>query len=96
MENHLIIGAKITDKIQEHLNEVLPAQQFYFKDNNPEYLQIVRVEGERVIGKMAKPGIPVKEITLYAENVKSILKKICPDYGWSDMDVKVFAQTLIG
>ncbi len=96
MENHLIIGARITDKIQEHLDNVIPAYQFYFMDNNPDYLQIVRVEGERVIGKMLKPGIPVAQLLDYSHNIMSILKKICPDYGWSESDIKIFAQTLIG
>jgi hypothetical protein len=96
MENHLIVGAKITDKVQEHLDKVLPAYQYYFKDNNPEYLSIVRVDADRVIGKMLKPGISVAQLKDYAENVKSILKKICPDYYWGDSDIKVFAQTLIG
>jgi len=96
MENHLIIGARITDKIQVNLDACLPAHQFYFKDDNPDYLQVVRVEGERVIGKKAPPGLPVGQLADYAVNVKSILKKICPDYNWSDSDIKVFVQTLIG
>ena len=96
MENHLIIGAKITDKVQEQLDQCLPAYQYYFKENNPEYLQVIRVEGERVIGKKLAPGVPVSQINDYALNVRSILKKICPDYPWSDSDIKVFAQTLIG
>jgi len=96
MENHLVIGAKVSDKIQEHLDSCIPAHQFYFKDNNPDYLQIVRVDGEKVIGKMLKPGLPVTEVGDYADNVMSILKKVCPDYKWSQSDIKVFAQTLIG
>ena len=96
MENHLIIGARITEKLQEHLDKCIPAYHFYFRDNNPDYLQVLRVEGERVIGKKVSPGLPVAQISDYADNVKSILKKICPDYAWGDSDIKVFAQTLIG
>lgn len=96
MENHLIIGAKVTDKIQEHLDKCIPAYHYYFKDNNPEFLLIVRVEGERVIGKKVSPGLPVFQVADYADNVKSILKKIAPDYAWGDSDIKIFAQTLIG
>jgi hypothetical protein len=96
MENHIIIGAKVTEKIQEHLDKCLPAHHFYFKDDNPDFLQIVRVEGERVIGKKVEPGIPVNSLKDNADNVMSILKKICPEYKWSESDVKVFAQTLIG
>ena len=79
MENHIIIGARITNKIQEHLDKCLPAHQFYFKDNDPDFLQIVRVEGQQVIGKKVDPGIPVTSIKDHADNVMSILKKICPE-----------------
>ena len=92
----MIIGAKITDKLQESLDNCLPAYHFYFKDNNPDYLQIVRIEGERVIGKKLGPGVPVSQLNDYAENVRSILKKICPEYPWKETDIKVFVQTLIG
>lgn len=96
MENHIVIGAKITDKIQEHLDACMPAYHYYFKDNDPDYLQIIRVEGMKVIGKKVAPGIPASKLGDYATNVMSILKKICPDYNWSEADIKVFAQTLIG
>lgn len=96
MENQLIIGARITPKLQEHLDKCLPAYHYYFKDNNPEYLIVTRVEGEQVIGKKVSPGLPVNQLLDYAENVKSILKKICPEYALGDSDIKVFAQTLIG
>lgn len=96
MENHLVIGAKITDQVQEELDKVLPAHHFYFKEDNPDYLQIVRVDGQKVIGKKLTPGMPVNKLGDYAVNVKSILKKICPDHGWSDSDIKIFVLTLIG
>jgi len=96
MENHLIIGARITNSLQEHLDKCLPTYQYYFKNDDPEYLQIVRVEGERVIGKKVKPGLPASQVSDYAENVRSILKKICPEYGLKDGDIRVYAQTLIG
>lgn len=96
MENNIIVGAKISDKVQDQLDQCLPAYQYYFKDNNPDYLQIIRVEGERVIGKKLATGIPISQLNDYCSNVVSILKKICPDYCWSDSDIKIFAQTLIG
>ena len=96
MENHLIIGARISDKIQENLDHCLPAYQFYFKDNDPDYLSIVRIEGERVIGKKVGPGTSVAQVSDLASNVRSILKKICPDYSWKEADIKIFVQTLIG
>jgi len=96
MENHIIIGAKITDKVQQSLDKCLPAYHYYFKDNNPDFLQVVRVEGERVIGKTLTPGLPVSKLADYSENVLSILKKVCPEYNWGESDIRVYAQTLIG
>ncbi len=96
MENHLIIGAKVSDKVQESLDACLPAHEFYFKDSDPDFLQIVRVDGDKVIGRKVSPGLSVTQLNDYAVNVRSILKKVCPDYSWKDGEIKIFVQTLIG
>lgn len=96
MENHLIVGIKITDRIQEHLDKVLQAHQFYFKNNDPEYLQIHRVDGERILGKRVEVGCSFPTLEDYAANIASIFHKICPEYRLSPAEIRVYAQTLIG
>jgi hypothetical protein len=96
MENHLIVGVKITDRIQENLDKVLDAHQFYFKDNDPEYLQIHRVDGERILGKKLAAGAPFPTLEDYVVNITSIFHKICPEYRLTPSEIRVYAQTLIG
>ena len=96
MENHLIVGVKITDRIQEHLDKVLDGNQFYFKNNDPEFLQIHRVDGERILGKKLEAGIAFSTLADYVANITSIFHKICPDYRLTDSEIRVYAQTLIG
>ena len=96
MENHLIVGIKITDRIQEQLDKVLDAHQFYFKNEDPAYLQIHRVDGERVLGKQLDAGIAFATLGDYVTNISSIFHKICPDYRLRDDEIRVYAQTLIG
>lgn len=96
MENHLIVGVKISDRIQEHLDKVLDGNQFYFKTNDPEYLQIHRVDGERILGKKLAVGIAFSTLKDYVANISSIFHKICPEYRLSDAEIRVYSQTLIG
>lgn len=86
----------MNEKLQEQLDKCIPAYFMYFKENNPDFLQVVTINGERILGKRLNPGTPVNTLDDYAANVKSILMKICPEYRVADSEVKLFAQTLIG
>lgn len=96
MENHLIVGIKITEAVQEQLDRVLDAHKFYFQTDDPDYLQIHRVNGERVLGKKLQAGVAFATLQDYVANVNSIILKICPESRVNHSDIKVFAQTLIG
>ena len=96
IEQYLIVGVKITPKLQQALDRCIPAYQIYFKENNPEYLQIHNVNGEQILGKMLKPGVNLETLEDYVRNVRSIIKKICPDVNISESEIKIYAQTLIG
>ncbi len=96
MEHYIIIGVKLNDRLQEQLDKCLPAHYSYFKEDNPEFLQTVTVNGERILGKRLKPGTPVGMLNDYVANIRSILQKICPEYRLSESEVKIYAQTLIG
>jgi hypothetical protein len=96
MEHFLVIGVRLNDRLQEQLDKCIPAYHMYFKDNNPEFLQVVTINGERILGKRLKPGTPISMLDDYAANVRSILHKICPEYRVSESEIKLYAQTLIG
>jgi hypothetical protein len=96
IEQYLIVGIKINSKLQQSLDRCTPANQIYFQEKNPDYLQIYNLDGEQVLGKVLKPGASLELLADYAHNVKSIIKKICPGYNLPESDIKIYAHTLIG
>ena len=96
IEQYLIIGVKINARLQESLDQCLPTHHIYFQEKNPEYLQIFSLDGERILGKMLKPGANMDLLQDYVKNIKSIVKKICPQFSLPESEIKVFVHTLIG
>ena len=96
IEQYLIVGVKINVKLQEALDHCLPTHQIYFQDKNPEYLQIFNLEGNQVLGKVMTPGANLDLIHDYVKNVKSIIKKVCPQFSLPENEIKVYVHTLIG
>jgi hypothetical protein len=96
IEQYLIVGVKINNHLQEALDHCLPTYQIYFQEKNPDYLQIYNLDGEQVLGKMLKPGASLDLLADYVKNIKSIVKKVCPQFSLPDSDIKVYAHTLIG
>ena len=96
MEHFLVIGVRLNERLQEQLDKCIPAHYMYFKENNSDFLQVLTINGERVLGKQLGAGTPVNTLGDYAANVKSILMKICPEYRLTDSEIKLYAQTLIG
>jgi hypothetical protein len=96
IEQYLIVGIKINTKLQESLDHCIPAYQIYFQEKNPEYLQIFNLDGEQVLGKMLRPGVNMELLADYVKNIKSIIKKVCPQFNVTETEIKVYAHTLIG
>lgn len=96
IEQFLIVGVKINAKLRESLDHCIPAHQVYFQEKNPDYLQIFNLDGEQVLGKMLKPGATMDLLQDYVKNIRSILKKICPQFSVSESEIKVYVHTLIG
>jgi len=96
IEQYLIVGVKINSKLQDSLNHCLPAYQAYFQSSNPEYLQIFNINGEQILGKKIDAGANLDTLQDYVKNIKSIIKKICPELSLSEAEIKVYAYTLIG
>jgi hypothetical protein len=96
IEQYLIVGVKINAKLQEALDHCIPAYQIYFHEKNSDYLQIYNLDGEQVLGKMCKPGVNMEFLADYSKNIRSIIKKVCPQFSLPDSEIKIYAHTLIG
>jgi hypothetical protein len=85
------LGFKITSKLQEGLDKSSPNNKFYFKDNNPDFLQIITIESDKYIGKVVEQGMEYKKIEDVCRNIISIINKLCPDIPFSIDAIKLHA-----
>ncbi len=85
------LGFKITPRLQEGLDKSNPYNKFYFKDNNPELLQIITIGSDKYIGKIVEQGIEFKKIEDICRNIISIIHKLCPDIPISIDSIKLLA-----
>ena len=85
------LGFKISSKLQEGLDKCNPYNKFYFKENNPDYLQIITIGSDKYIGKVVEQGMEYKKIEDVCRNIISILNKLCPDISISIDAIRLHA-----
>jgi hypothetical protein len=76
MDKQLFVGMKISKQLQNGLDKPAPGTDRYFKQDNVEYLHIIHIGEERLIGRFLKDGFPVAEIDNVSRNVCSIIRLI--------------------
>jgi hypothetical protein len=89
-EQQLLVGIKISTKLQSQLDNPAPGTERYFKENNAEYLQIVTLGEDRVIGRFVKNGFPAGGINDVSRNVLSIVSLITRGDRIGDDSVHVY------
>ncbi|MBI2365918.1 MAG: hypothetical protein HYV01_13075 [Deltaproteobacteria bacterium] len=72
-DKRLFVGIKISTKLQSQLDSPAPGTERYFKENNTEYLQIMTLGEDRVIGRFVPNGFPIGDIGDVGRNVRSIV-----------------------
>ncbi len=92
MQAKPFLGLKITPKLQDGLDKCNPNDKFYFKDNNPDLLQIITIDVDKYIGKVLEQGIEYAKIEDICRNIISIIHKLCPDIPVSINSIKFFAS----
>ncbi len=74
--HRLFVGIKLSSKLQNDLNNPAPGTERYFKADNMDYLHIITVGEEKLIGRYLKDGFPAADIDSVSRNVCSIVKLI--------------------
>jgi hypothetical protein len=92
VSHSLFIGVELTDKLQEGLDASKPAMEIYFKHDDPEYLLIRTIAGQKLIGRQVKSPLPCKDLDNLQRNVASLLKLIIPNVRLNPDHICVFAQ----
>ena len=89
------IGVKITNKLQQMLDDCDNTTKRYFNGSEPQSLQIVTIDEDQILGRVVEQGASVGSLDSIAQNIKSILMKICPKYNIGDSSISVYARTIV-
>jgi len=88
----LFVGIKISSELQNELNSPAPRTEHYFKPDNTDYLQIVSLGDEKLIGRYIKDGFPAADIENVTRNVCSIVRLITRGHRIEETAVRIYAS----
>jgi len=86
----LFIGIKISNSLQNELNSPAPGTERYFKGDDAEFLQIVSMDDQKLIGRYVKDGFPVADISDVSRNARSIVKLITRGHQIGEDSVHIY------
>lgn len=92
IDKRLFVGIKISTKLQGQLDSCAPGTERYFKENNVEFLEIVTLGEERVIGRFLRDGFPANDIDNVSRNVRSIVTLITRGHRIEEDSVRIYAH----
>jgi len=95
-EKRLFVGIKISSKLQTELDHCARGTEHYFKQNNPEYLQLVSSGEDKLIGRFLRDGFPVNDLDNVSRNVRSIITLIAPGYRIADDSLRIYTDPEAG
>ena len=87
----LFVGIKISSELQNELNSPTPGTEHYFKPDNTDYLQIITLGDEKLIGRYVKDGFPAADIENVTRNVCSIVRLITRGHRIEETSVRIYA-----
>jgi hypothetical protein len=87
----LFVGIKTSEQLREQLDSSKTSMKPFFEENDPEFLQIVQIDGIEYIGKGIESGASLDLLGNIFMNVKTMLKMICPEYSFTDDAIKIMA-----
>lgn len=88
----LFVGIKVSSTLQNELNSPAPGTQYYFEKNNPDYLQVVNLGDDKLIGRYVKDGYPVAAIGDVSRNVCSIIRLITRGRRVEEREVHIYTS----
>jgi hypothetical protein len=88
----LFIGVKISSALQNEINSPAPGTERYFEENNADYLQIINLGQDKLIGRYVEDGYPAVAIGDVSRNVCSILKLITRGRRIDEKEVHIYSS----
>ena len=91
--NNIFVGLKVNDRLRDQLDACTASMKTFFAGNNPEYLQLMQIDSEEYIGKVAANGTSLETLSNMFMNVKTMLQMICPKFALTEDTIKILALT---
>jgi len=76
VNNRLFVGIKISKALQSDLDSPIPGVKQYYDGTNTNYLQIVNLRNEKIIGRYLDDGFPAANLSDVSRNICSLVKLI--------------------
>lgn len=93
LAKRLFVGIKISKALQNELDSPAPGTQHYFEGNDHnEYLQIINMGEQRIIGRYIEDGFPAIDIGKVSRNVGSMLKLITRGRRVEENDIQIYSS----
>jgi len=94
-DKRLFVGIKISPRLQRELDNCARGTERYFKEDQPESLQIMTLGEEKFIGRFLRDGFPVSDIDNVSRNVRSIVTLITQGLRLAEDDVRIYADSTV-
>ena len=91
--NTIFVGTKISEHLRNQLDSSNVSMKAFFRENDPEYLQVMQIDDDEYIGKVIESGTALENLSNMLMNVKTMLKMICPEFSLDDNAIKIMALT---
>lgn len=91
--NTIFVGIKINERLRDQLEASHASMKAFFAGNNPDYLQVLQIDDDDFIGKVAANGASLEALSNMLLNVKTMLQMICPKFTMAEGAIKIFALT---
>jgi hypothetical protein len=92
VSKRLFIGIKISTALQNEINSPAPGTERYFEQSNQDYLQIINLGEDKLIGRYVNDGYPVAAIADVSRNVCSIIKLITRGRRIEEKEVHIYSS----
>ncbi len=95
VDKRLFVGIKISAKLQRELDNCARGTERYFKEDQPESLQIVTLGEDKLIGRFLRDGFPVSDIDNVSRNVRSIVTLITQGHRLAEDTIQIYADCTV-
>ena len=93
LTRRLFVGIKISKALQNELDCPASATKHYLEGNEDnEYLQIINVGKQTIIGRYIKDGFPATDIGEVSRNMGSMLKLITRGRRIEENDIQIYSS----